>query len=75
MVFFGNLHIAAASILMWGMGDASATLAGIPYGKHEIQTWFAVKSWEGTIAMFAAAFLSGVFFLHFFGGFTAGLSF
>ena len=69
-----NPHIAAASILMWGMGDASAALMGIPYGKHKIRTRFAVKSWEGTIAMFAAAFLSGAIVLHFFGGFSIGRS-
>ena len=64
----GKPHIAAASVLMWGMGDASAALVGIPYGKHKIRTRYAVKSREGTIAMFAAAFLSGVIVLHFFGG-------
>ena len=69
---FGNMHIAAASILMWGMGDASAALVGIPYGKNKIKTRYAVKSWEGTIAMFAAAFLSGVIVLHFFGAFDTG---
>ena len=66
---FGNPHIAAASILMWGVGDASAALVGIPYGKHKIRTRYAIKSWEGTISMFAAAFLSGVIVLHFLGGF------
>ena len=57
---------------MWGMGDASAALVGIPFGKHKIRTRYAVKSWEGTLAMFAAAFLSGVIVLHFFGGIDIG---
>ena len=65
---FGNLHVAAASILMWGIGDATAALIGIPFGKHKIKTRYTVKSWEGTVAMFSAAFLSGVIVLHFFGG-------
>ena len=69
---FGKPHIAAASILMWGMGDASAALVGIPYGKHKIKTPFAVKSWEGTLAMFAAAFISGTLVLRFFGGLNTG---
>ncbi|MCR5178158.1 MAG: TSUP family transporter [Lachnospiraceae bacterium] len=69
---FGNPHIAAASILMWGMGDASAALVGIPYGKHKIRTRYAVKSWEGTLAMFAAAFLAGTIVLRFFGGLNIG---
>ena len=69
---FGKLYIAAASILMWGMGDATAALVGIPYGRHKIRTRYAVKSWEGTLAMFASAFLSGVIVLNFFGGFDTG---
>ena len=69
---FGKPHIAAASILMWGMGDASAALVGIPYGKHKIKTRYAVKSWEGTRARFAAAFLFGTIVLRFFGGFNTG---
>ena len=52
--------------------DASAALVGIPFGKHKIRTRYAVKSWEGTLAMFAAAFLSGVIVLHFFGGIDIG---
>ena len=54
------------------MGDASAALVGIPYGKHKIKTPFAVKSWEGTLAMFSAAFISGTFVLRFFGGLNMG---
>lgn len=69
---FGKPHIAAASILMWGMGDASATLVGIPHGKHKIKTRFSVKWWEGTLAMFATAFLSGTFVLRFFGRLNTG---
>ena len=69
---FGKPYIAAASILMWGMGDASAALVGIPYGKHKIKTRYAVKSWEGTVAMFTAAFLFGTIVLYFFGGIDAG---
>ena len=69
---FGKPHIAAASILMWGMGDASAALVGIPYGKHKIKTRYAVKSWEGTLAMFAAAFLFGTIVLCFSGEFSIG---
>ena len=69
---FGKPHIAAASILMWGMGDASAALVGIPHGKHKIKTRYAVKSWEGTLAMFAAAFLFGTIVLCFSGDFSVG---
>ena len=66
---FGKPYLAAAAILMWGMGDAFAALVGIPFGRHNIKTKFGEKSWEGTLAMFAAAFLSGALMLYFFGGF------
>lgn len=59
---------------MWGMGDASAALVGITYGKHKIKTQYAVKSWEGTLTMFVAAFLFGTIVLHFLGCFDAGLA-
>lgn len=65
---FGNPYVAVASILMWGVGDASAALVGIPLGRHKIQTPYAVKSWEGTLAMLAAAFLVGGLVLYFIGG-------
>ena len=45
---------------------------GIPFGKHKIKTPFAVKSWEGTLAMFAAAFISGTLVLRFFGRLNTG---
>lgn len=53
---------------MWGVGDAAAALIGIPFGKHKIR--FRItdgkKSWEGSIAMMAAAMLCG-FCISFFG--------
>lgn len=55
----GKPAVAAASILMWGIGDASAALVGIPFGRHKIKTPYAVKSWEGTLAMFTTSFLAG----------------
>ena len=69
---FGKPYLAASAILMWGMGDASAALVGIPFGRHKIKTPFGEKSWEGTLAMFAAALLSGAFVLYVFGGFDIG---
>ena len=69
---FGKPRIAAAAILMWGIGDASAALVGIPRGKHKIKTPFAAKSWEGTAAMFAAALLAGLGVLGFFGNYSFG---
>ena len=48
---------SAASILMWGVGDATAALVGIPLGKHKIHR---NKSWEGTLSMTCASFLVGM---------------
>ncbi len=58
---FGQPHIAAASILMWGTGDAAAALVGIPFGKHKVKTRISdgKKSWEGSCAMLVVSFLSG----------------
>ncbi|MCR4634337.1 MAG: hypothetical protein K5648_09455 [Erysipelotrichaceae bacterium] len=53
---FDNKYTVLAALLMWGLGDASAALVGIPYGKHKI----AHKSLEGTAAMFAVCFLAGL---------------
>lgn len=58
---FGNPYAAAAAILMWGIGDASAALIGIPFGKHKILK--SQKSVEGSCAMLCAAFLVGAVFL------------
>ena len=59
---FDRPHLAAASILMWGTGDGAAALVGIPFGRHKIHSRFTdgKKSWEGSIAMFAVSFLSGM---------------
>ena len=62
---FGQPHLAATSILMWGTGDAAAALVGIPYGKHKVRSRFTdgKKSWEGSFAMLAVSFLSGMILL------------
>ncbi len=59
---FGEAPLAAASILMWGTGDAAAALVGIPFGKHKVRCRFTdgKKSWEGSLAMFFTAFLAGL---------------
>ena len=58
---FGQPHLAAAAILMWGTGDAAAALAGIPLGKHKIRSRLTdgKKSIEGSAAMFIVSFLVG----------------
>ena len=65
---FGRAEIAVTAILMWGVGDAAAALVGIPYGKHKINLPFAdhKKSWEGSLSMFAASFVTGVLAMIFF---------
>ena len=62
---FDKPHLAAAAILMWGTGDAAAALVGIPHGKHKVRSRFTDgrKSWEGSLAMLAVSFLSGMIVL------------
>lgn len=62
---FGQPHLAAAAILMWGTGDAAAALVGIPYGKHKVHSRFTdgKKSWEGSLAMLVVSFASGMVIL------------
>ena len=57
----GERAIAAAAILMWGIGDAAAALVGIYFGKHVVKLPIAdgKKTWEGTCAMFLSALICG----------------
>jgi dolichol kinase len=59
---FDRPNLGIAAILMWGVGDGAAALVGVPFGKHKVQSRFTdgKKSWEGSIAMFLASFLSGL---------------
>lgn len=59
---FGRMHIAIASFLMWGVGDAAAALIGRRFGKHKIKLKFADrnKSWEGSLSMMLFSFLAGM---------------
>lgn len=63
---FGQPHLAAGAILMWGTGDAAAALVGIPFGRHKVHSRFTdgKKSWEGSCAMLAVSFLSGMVILY-----------
>ena len=62
---FGRPHLAATAILMWGTGDAAAALVGIPCGRHKVRSRFTdgKKSWEGSLAMLAVSFVSGMIML------------
>lgn len=62
---FGQMHLAATAVLMWGVGDAVAALVGIPFGKHKVQLPLTdgKKSWEGSLAMYAASFTCGIIML------------
>lgn len=55
-------YIAMAATLMWGVGDAAAALFGIKFGKHPASFPHAdpKKTWEGSAAMAAFAFLAGL---------------
>ena len=73
---FHNPHSAAAAILMWGVGDAAAALAGIPFGKHKvkIKPVNGKKSWEGSCSMLAVSAVTGTLFLWLYCGYPAGVS-
>ncbi len=62
---FNETVLCAAAILMWGTGDATAALVGIPFGRHKIKTRWTdgKKSWEGSMAMFAVSFICGLLML------------
>ena len=53
----GKPYIAAAAIIVWGIGDTMAALIGIKFGKkfgkHHVKIPLAdpKKTWEGTAAM------------------------
>ncbi len=74
---FHNPHAAAASVLMWGVGDAAAALVGIPFGKHrvKIKPVNGKKSWEGSGSMLLISTLTGFGLLWLHSGYSAGTSF
>ena len=59
---FDKAEVAAASVLMWGAGDAAAALVGIPFGKHKVRCKLTdgKKSWEGSISMLIVSFAVGL---------------
>ncbi len=74
--FFRLPHAAAAAILMWGVGDATAALVGIPFGKHkiDIKPVNGKKSWEGSCSMFVVSSLTGIGLLWLYYGYPTGTS-
>ena len=73
---FNNKHAAAAAILMWGVGDATAALIGIPVGRHKvtIKPVNGKKSWEGSCAMLVVSAITGSMFLWLYGGYSTAAS-
>ena len=73
---FHNMHAAASAILMWGVGDASAALVGIPFGKHKvkIKPVNGKKSWEGSCSMLVVSTLAGLGLLSLYCGYGIGIS-
>ncbi len=73
---FGKPFLGAAAILMWGTGDAAAALVGIPFGRHKgkLKPADGRKSWEGSAAMLAVAFLCGFCVLYFGSGMSLSIA-
>lgn len=69
---FGRPDIVACAVLMWGFGDGSAALIGIPFGRHRIilKRLHVNKSWEGSVAMFIVSSLIGFIFLLLYSGYS-----
>lgn len=72
---FDQPWIVYTSVLMWGTGDTAAALIGKRWGRHHITLPLAdpKKTWEGTAAMAATAFLFGLLSLCIFSPFSFGL--
>lgn len=62
---FGQPHLCATAILMWGTGDAAAAVVGIPFGRHKVRSRLTdgKKSWEGSAAMLVVSFACGLVML------------
>ncbi len=58
---FKRPDFLCCAVLMWGVGDASASIVGRRLGKHKVDIPFADrnKSIEGSTAMLVSAFASG----------------
>lgn len=58
--WLGEKYLVIASVLAWGLGDATAALVGKRFGRHFIvgKLIEGRKSLEGTLAMFAVSFVS-----------------
>ncbi len=58
--FLRKPFVLIASTASWGLGDIAAAWVGRPFGRHKIRLFFAdhKKSWEGSLAMAAVAFLA-----------------
>ncbi len=71
---FDRPYVAAASVLMWGTGDAAAALTGIPFGNHKVHLRHTdgKKSWEGTCAMFLMSLCTGILFYILYAGYPVG---
>lgn len=70
--WLGDRLLAAACIAAWGFGDAAAALVGKRYGRRLLEGRLIEgrKSLEGTLTMFAVAFLSVLIIMLVRGGLT-----
>jgi len=54
----GRPDVIAGGILVLALGDAAAAIVGKRWGRHRYRIGSAVRSWEGSAAMFAASLLA-----------------
>jgi phytol kinase len=50
--------VVVSGLMPMTWGDAMAAVVGERWGSHRFTSWAQGKSWEGSIAMFAASFVS-----------------
>ena len=72
LCLFEDKYLVLASVYIWGIGDALATLVGKRFGQHKIQWRIAdgKKNEKGSLAIFVCALVS-VFAILLIGGWIA----
>ena len=70
-----NVTIAVAAVMSMTWGDALASLVGKTWGKRKYTFFGHTRSWEGSTAMFIAAFAAILFTLNFLSGLSMNPTF
>ena len=58
LIFWSKLPVVVAGLMPMTWGDALAAVIGQRWGKHRFTVLGSTKSWEGSVAMVVASFVS-----------------